>query len=50
MTINAIIKEAQIDETGAENVAEVSIKYGDFIGVTLEYIPWFSHSIECKYK
>jgi large conductance mechanosensitive channel len=37
MTINAIIKEAQIDETGAENVAEVSIKYGDFIGVTLEF-------------
>ncbi len=38
MTINAIIKEAQIDETGAENVAEVSIKYGDFIGVTLEFL------------
>jgi len=38
MTINAIIKEAQIDETGAENVAEVSIKYVDFIGVTLEFL------------
>lgn len=38
MTINAIIKEAQIDETGAETVAEVSIKYVDFIGVTLEFL------------
>lgn len=33
-----IIKEAQLDETGAETVAEVSIKYGDFIGVTLEFL------------
>jgi large conductance mechanosensitive channel len=33
-----IVKEAQLDETGAELVAEVSIKYGDFIGVALEFI------------
>lgn len=33
-----IVKEAQLDETGAELVAEVSVKYGDFIGVTLEFI------------
>ncbi|MDG0973417.1 MAG: large-conductance mechanosensitive channel protein MscL [Crocinitomicaceae bacterium] len=33
-----IIKGAQLDETGAETVAEVSIKYGDFIGVTLEFM------------
>jgi large conductance mechanosensitive channel len=33
-----IVKEAQLDETGAELVAEVSVKYGDFIGVALEFI------------
>ena len=33
-----IVKEAQLDETGAELIAEVSIKYGDFIGVALEFI------------
>ena len=33
-----IVKEAQLDETGAEIVAEVSVKYGDFIGVALEFI------------
>ena len=33
-----IVKESQLDETGAELVAEVSVKYGDFIGVALEFI------------
>ena len=33
-----IVKEAQLDETGAELIAEVSVKYGDFIGVALEFI------------
>jgi large conductance mechanosensitive channel len=33
-----IVKDAQLDETGAEIVAEISVKYGDFIGVALEFI------------
>ncbi len=33
-----ILKKAQIDAEGNEVAAEVAIKYGDFIGVTLEFI------------
>ena len=33
-----VLKEAKLDEAGAEVAAEVSIKYGDFIGVALEFI------------
>jgi len=33
-----IISEAKLDETGTEIAAEISLKYGDFIGVALEFI------------
>lgn len=33
-----VIKDAKLDETGAELAAEVSIKYGDFIGVSIDFI------------
>lgn len=33
-----VLKEAKIDAEGNELVAELAIKYGNFIGVTLEFI------------
>lgn len=33
-----VVKEAQLDETGAEIAAAVTVNYGTFIGTTLEFL------------
>lgn len=36
--LKLILKEAALDETGKEIAAEVAIKYGEFIGLTIDFI------------
>lgn len=33
-----VVKAAELDETGTETASEVSVKYGEFIGVAIEFI------------